>query len=58
MQIRIFTLPFDETSEGFPDEIVTEFCLNKKVYHIEAKFFEQEGRAFWSEEPEGLMLEC
>ena len=48
MQIRIFTLPFDETSEGFPDEIVTEFCLNKKVHGITAHFFTHENRAFWS----------
>lgn len=31
MELRIFTLPFDEVSESFPDEIVTEFCLNKKA---------------------------
>lgn len=48
MQIRIFTLPFDELSEGFPDEIVAEFCLNKKVHHIGSQFFSQDGRAFWT----------
>lgn len=48
MELRIFTLPYDETSEGFPDEIVTQFCMNKKVHHIQAKFFMQEGRPFWS----------
>ncbi|MFM9950920.1 MAG: hypothetical protein ACKV1O_23495 [Saprospiraceae bacterium] len=34
MQVKIFTLPFDEEAEGFPDEIVSEFCLNKKVLRI------------------------
>ena len=48
MHLRIFTLPFDEVSEGFPDEVITEFCLNKKVQLIEPHFFEQGGRAFWS----------
>lgn len=48
MELRIFTLPFDEISEGFPDEIVTQFCHNKKVHSIQPKFFEQEGRPFWS----------
>lgn len=48
MEMRIFTLPFDELSESFPDEIIAEFCLNKKVHHIQAQFFLQEGRPFWS----------
>lgn len=48
MELRIFTLPFDGISEGFPDEIITQFCLNKKVHSIVPQFFEQEGRPFWS----------
>lgn len=48
MELRIFTLPFDEVSEGFPDEIITHFCLNKKVHSIRPHFFEQDGRPFWS----------
>jgi hypothetical protein len=45
MQIRIFTLPFDALSESFPDEIITEFCMNKKVLRIETQFFRQEGQS-------------
>lgn len=48
MELRIFTLPFDEVSESFPDEIVTEFCLNKKVHQVDAKFFVRDGEPFWS----------
>lgn len=48
MQMRIFTLPFDPTSESFPDEIITEFCLNKKVHQIESQFFQHDGHAYWS----------
>lgn len=48
MELRIFTLPFDETSESFPDEIIREFCLNKKVYRIETEFFRRENNPFWS----------
>ncbi|NRB53734.1 MAG: HRDC domain-containing protein [Saprospiraceae bacterium] len=48
MEIRIFTLPFDEVSEGFPDEIISQFCANKKVHKMEAHFFQQDGRHFWS----------
>ncbi|MCB9291559.1 MAG: HRDC domain-containing protein [Lewinellaceae bacterium] len=48
MEFRIFTLPFDEVSESFPDEIITQFCLNKKVHDIQSHFFQEEGRHFWS----------
>jgi superfamily II DNA helicase RecQ len=48
MDIRIFTLPFDAVSEGFPDEIVSEFCLNKKVHSVQSQFFMHDGRPFWS----------
>ena len=48
MQLKIFTLPFDEETEGFPDEIISEFCLNKKVLRIETQFFRREGMPFWS----------
>jgi len=27
MQLKIFTLPFDEETEGFPDETIPESCL-------------------------------
>lgn len=48
MELRIFTLPFDKDSEGFPDEIVREFCLNKKVHRLETQFFIQDRKPFWS----------
>lgn len=48
MQIKIFTLPFDEKTESFEDELITAFCQNKKIYRIETHFFRQEGKAFWS----------
>lgn len=48
MQVKIFTLPFDEKTEGFDDELIRDFCLNKRVHRIETHFFRQEGRAYWS----------
>ena len=48
MDLRIFTLPFDPILETFPDDVVTAFCLNKKVYKLESQFFQQDGRAYWS----------
>jgi hypothetical protein len=41
MEIRIFTLPFDGISESFPDEIVREFCQNKRVIEVKAHLREE-----------------
>jgi superfamily II DNA helicase RecQ len=46
--VKILTLPFDEVTESFPDEIVQEFCANKVVKEVKANFFEQKGKIFWS----------
>lgn len=48
MHLRIFTLPFDSVLEGFPDEIVSEFCQNKRVHKLDAQFFQQEGKTYWA----------
>jgi superfamily II DNA helicase RecQ len=48
MLIRIFTLPFDEVTQGFPDHIIADFCLNKKVHEVKSRFFVSEGKAYWS----------
>jgi superfamily II DNA helicase RecQ len=48
MEIRIFTLPFDPIAESFPDEIIGQFRLNKRIHKLESHFFQQEGRAYWS----------
>lgn len=48
MQIKIMTLPFDDKTEGFDDELVADFCRNKRVHRIESHFFRQEGQAYWS----------
>ncbi|NUQ24148.1 MAG: HRDC domain-containing protein [Saprospiraceae bacterium] len=48
MLLKIFTLAFDEEIEGFPDEIISEFCLNKKVLRLETEFFNKDGRPYWS----------
>ena len=41
MDLRIFTLPFDPILEGFPDELIKDFCLNKKIHKLESQFFQQ-----------------
>lgn len=48
LQIRIFTLPFDSGTESFPDEIISEFCSNKKVRWLKTEFFQRDGKPFWS----------
>jgi len=48
MLFRVLTLPFDAVLEGFPDEIVQEFCINKQVHKMDAHFFMQDGKPFWS----------
>jgi hypothetical protein len=34
MQIKIFTIPFSEETEGFDTTDIEEFCFNKKVYKL------------------------
>lgn len=48
MKIRLFTLPFDQETQRFPDELVESFCANKKVDKIKSKFFEAGGQSFWT----------
>jgi len=48
MDIRILTLPYEDNLEGFNDDIINKFCLNKKIFSIEPKFFENNGKTFWS----------
>lgn len=48
MHVKIFTLPFDDVNESFPDELISEFCLNKKVSQIKTEFFKKEGKPYWS----------
>ncbi len=48
MPIRIFTLPFNEETQTFHDDIVSQFCLNKRVHKIESKFFTRNHQPFWT----------
>lgn len=48
MELRIITLPFDDNLEGFDDEVVTKFCINKKVHGIHAEFFTNNNKKYWS----------
>ncbi len=48
MDIQIFTIPFDHTSKSFSNDVVTQFCKNKKVIHIQTQFFHQGDQPFWS----------
>ncbi|MDN3514069.1 MAG: HRDC domain-containing protein [Candidatus Brocadia sp.] len=48
MELRIITLPFDDNLEGFDDEVVAKFCINKKVHNIHAEFFTNNNKKYWS----------
>jgi ATP-dependent DNA helicase RecQ len=46
MLVRVLTLPFDPTIEGFNDEPVRDFLANKAVDGIEDHFFVHDGRPY------------
>lgn len=48
MPIRIFTIPFDEGTRTFHDDLVQQFCVNKRIHRIESKFFSKDGHPFWT----------
>ena len=48
MPIRIFTVPFNEETQTFHDDLVQQFCVNKRVHKIETKFFTKNGHPFWT----------
>jgi superfamily II DNA helicase RecQ len=48
MPLRIFTLPFNEETQTFHDDLVQQFCINKRVHKIETKFFTRNDQPFWT----------
>lgn len=48
MVIRILTLPFDSTDGAFDDGPLQDFLRGKYVQRIEPRFFQQDGRSYWS----------
>ena len=48
MPIRIFTLPFNEETQTFHDDVVAQFCLNKRIHKIDSRFFTRNHQPFWT----------
>lgn len=48
MEAAVLTLSFDRERGAFPSEELEDFCLNKKVYSVEGKFFVEEEKHYWS----------
>lgn len=48
MPIRLFTIPFNEETQTFHDDLIVQFCVNKRVHKIETKFFTRHGLPFWT----------
>ena len=56
MPVRIFTIPFDETTQTFHDDLVQQFCVNKRVHKIETMFFVRNHQPFWIYDAAALFL--
>ena len=48
MPIRIFTIPFNEETQTFHDDLVQQFCVNKRVHKIDTRFFMRNNQPFWT----------
>ncbi len=48
MPIRIFTIPFSEEGQTFYDDLLHQFCLNKRIHRIQTKFFTKDNQPFWT----------
>lgn len=48
MPIRIFTVPFNEETQSFQDDVIQQFCVNKRIHRIETKFFTKNNFPFWT----------
>ncbi len=48
MPVKIFTIPFSEETQTFHDDLVEQFCVNKRVHKIDTKFFTRNHQPFWT----------
>ena len=48
MNFKIFTIPFDSSKQLFNEEDVNKFCINKKINEHKVKFFNENGKNYWS----------
>ncbi len=48
MPVRIFTIPFNEETQTFHDDLVVQFCTNKRVHKVETKFFTRNYLPYWT----------
>ncbi len=45
---KIITIPFNNNTETFSDEILTNFTINKRVKRYSIEFFLAEGKPYWT----------
>ncbi len=45
---KILTIPFDEATSSFCDEILNDFCLNKQLNSYRVEFFACRDKAYWT----------
>ncbi|MCP5004074.1 MAG: hypothetical protein GY941_09050 [Planctomycetes bacterium] len=46
--LKILTIPFDEDSSTFCDEILNDFCLNKHLKSYSVEFFVCRDKPYWT----------
>ena len=45
---KIITIPFDRKMQGFDDEILSSFVLNKKIKSYQSVFFNDSSDSYWT----------
>lgn len=48
MPVKIFTIPFNPTTETFKDEELEAFYLKNKILTVKPKFFSFKKKAYWT----------
>ncbi len=48
MSVKIITVAFDPSAQGFDNEALDQFLAGKTIHHLQSEFFQQHGQAYWT----------
>lgn len=48
MPIKIITIPFEVSIQGFDSELLDQFCMNKVIHQLQAQFFTTDSGHYWT----------
>lgn len=48
MPFKIITIPFEGEKDGFIEEDLNKFCLNKKIKNYQTQFFTTGDKVYWT----------